>query len=677
MNPRRYRYPASLDGRSIRLLQISSTKAQAIHAGRTDHEVSQHQGVLCLDLVRFDIGSEPPYRALSYTWGAPEENESDNVEAEETFVLINGECHDVTTNLLDAILQLRESYPDDSYVWIDALCINQGDLEERRVQVAIMDSIFQNADEVVVWLGQANAHTADIFALVDKVGALDRPFFRLFGHAESPNQLSSYGLPDKADEIWRHYMELYERRWFHRGWVIQEVVMAKRAIVHWGAFQMPWAKLVAGSKIFLPERLRKFFFSQFRGHVEHIHSLALGRNAYRIGLIQEACLQSNFEQLLIVKICTGKGGFASAEHILLHLMRMARDFSWTDPRDRVYSLLGLVNFTARLHNVPPLDLMPDYRESKTAAAVLTEAATAIINRSKCLGIIAQVSDMSFRKIKDLPSWVPDFVRSPNFSQGRRTIFKAYGNRVTDKPLYEIQGRTLHVQGRRIGSVDETLNLDHGGRLSDILKLVAMAYKARLPSEQDRAEVLWRTMVWDVYGHSAAGDEHPAPSFLGDSFIGWIRSIASSQMNLQTERDSSGSTVSVGSVPLPAEGPDLASTTAKLKAALGLSSGTSIGHHKMDAPAGRAEADGEEFKSHSGTVTWSQRLLLLDTGYLAMGPKSSEVRDEIWVIPGCIFPMVLRSGSDGSHIVMGRAYVHGAMHGEAVASDEPWERLCLS
>lgn len=684
MRSRRYTYSGSLDDQSIRLIQLSTTQTQATTDGRTDHEVTQHHGMLCLDLACFDIGSEPPYRALSYTWGPPEENESDNYEAKETFVLINGELHDVTTNLLDAILHLRESCPDNSYVWIDALCINQEDLEERRVHVAIMDSIFQNADEVIVWLGLANPHTADTFALVEKVAALGEPFFHAFGHGESPDRLGSYGLPVDGDELWKHYMELYDRRWFHRGWVIQEVVMARRVVVHWGAFSMPWSTLIAGCKIFLPERLRKFFFSQFKGHVEHLHSLPLGRNAWRIGLIQEACLQKNFESLLIVEICTGSGGFAAAEHILLHLMRMARDFSWTDPRDRVYSLIALANFTARFHKVPPLCLMPDYSRSSTVAAALTEVAKAIIRRSGCLGIISQVSDMSFRNIEGLPSWVPNFVRTFNLAQGQKTLFNACGGEYgIDRPIYEILGRALHVRGRRIGLVTETRDLDHGDRLSDVLGLVAMAYRSRLPLQQDRAEVLWRTMIWDIYGHSVPNDDHPAPSFLADSFLYWVRSVVFSQAGdgVNGVTGVSGASLALDLESDSNAAADPQSTTAKLRRALGLSCGTSTDHHSRPLPpddddAGLA-ADQDAFMSHASGVTWCQHLLLLDTGYLAMGPRSSKAGDEVWVIPGCIFPMVLRRGEDDdSHIVVGRVYVHGAMHGEALTTDEPWERLYL-
>lgn len=686
MLTRRFTYAGSLDNQSIRLLRIASTQGQpTTDDGRTSHEVVEHHGILCLELEQFDIGSEPPYRALSYTWGPPEEKGADdNEDARETYVLINGESHDVTENLLNAILHFRASSPDDvatPYVWIDALCINQEDLEERRVHVAIMDSIFQNAEEVIVWLGLANPHTAETFRLVEKVAALDESFYEAFGDGESPDRLTNYGLPGDGDELWRHYMDMYDRRWFHRGWVIQEVVMAQRVIVHWGPHTMPWETLIAGCRIFLPERLRKFFFSQFRGSdLKHIHNLPLGRNAWRIGLIQEACLQRNFESLLIVDMCTGEGGFAAGEHVLLHLMRMARDFAWTDPRDRVYSLLGLVNFTARLHGVRPLRLMPDYSKLNTPAATLTDVASAIIERSGSLGIISQVSDVVFRQVEGLPSWVPNFVRSPNLAQGRETLFQAYGDRHGLKePLYDIEGSTLFVKGRQIGVITESLDLDHGGRIDNLVGLIDMAYRSRLPLQEDRADVLWRTMIWDIYGHSVPKDEHPAPASLADSFIDLVRSIASSHSNGTQEGVPLSSTLVDMNNHSAANGSS--TTTAKLSRALsGASTKVAPGaaaHSSDNCAAETSSINGSEaFASHASGVTWAQHLFLLDTGYLAMGPQSSKAGDEVWVVAGCLFPMVLRRVDNGSHFVMGRVYVHGAMHGEAVMDDGPWEELRL-
>ena len=670
MSARRYSYPKFLDHQSIRLVRIASPLTATTCAVDHDAKPANNVGHVSLEVAQFPMGCEPTYRALSYTWGPPKDGHARYHKSEKISIVLDGEEHDVTPNLFDAIIQMSESY-DNSYFWIDALCINQGDLMERQVHVAVMDRIYRNAEEVTVWLGKADDDSKEVLELVEKVARKDESFFHAFGHSASPRQLTEYGLPDTADPLWSRYLDLYECRWFNRGWVIQEVVLGQRAVVHWGPFKMPWEDLVSGSKIFLPERLRKTFFASFRKN-QDIDSLPLGRNVYRIGLIQEACIQSNFQSLLLVEICTGTHGLDSAEHILLHLMRMSRDFEWGDLRDKVYSLLGLINYTTQLRNLPPLALRPDYSDASTPATVLTAAATAIIQQSNYLGILAQVSDPSFRKIEGLPSWVPDFFRSPNLSMGRRNLFNASKHQHLDKPYFRFQDLSLTVKGTKIGVLQETQDLKHENKIENILDMLAIASKSVLPLGQDRVEVLWRAMIWDIYGHAHVEDLHPAPLFLADSFFAWIYSILEGQMNqVRPAELAMGLDILQSSSRSPTlERREAGALTSLLKSKISLDG--------FEIPVKYKQADPVTFTSHASGVTWSQQLFLMDTGYLGMGPKSGALGDEVWIISGCSFPMVLRrlNGHKNSYNLLGRAYIHGVMHGEAVGEHSVWDELRL-
>jgi hypothetical protein len=68
----------------------------------------------------------------------------------------------VTENLFDALDQLSQM-PDVDFLWIDALCINQEDLDERASQVLIMGEIYASSVETIVWLGEPNAHFEDFY----------------------------------------------------------------------------------------------------------------------------------------------------------------------------------------------------------------------------------------------------------------------------------------------------------------------------------------------------------------------------------------------------------------------------------------------------------------------------------------------------------------------------------
>jgi hypothetical protein len=83
------------------------------------------------------------YRTLSYVWG------SRNVTRQ---IRLNGNTYPVTVNLESALRYLRTHYPEGLVVWIDALCINQGDVEERTQQVQLMGTIYKRCEEVIVYL---------------------------------------------------------------------------------------------------------------------------------------------------------------------------------------------------------------------------------------------------------------------------------------------------------------------------------------------------------------------------------------------------------------------------------------------------------------------------------------------------------------------------------------------
>ncbi|KIM95562.1 hypothetical protein OIDMADRAFT_98622, partial [Oidiodendron maius Zn] len=106
------------------------------------------------------------YKALSYTWGEP------NLDGSSNSILITGSSLRVTENLDHALRQLRNEINSTelpSYWWIDAICINQGDVEERNSQVALMRRIYGSAMQVQVWLGDEDNDSTEAIGLVKKL----------------------------------------------------------------------------------------------------------------------------------------------------------------------------------------------------------------------------------------------------------------------------------------------------------------------------------------------------------------------------------------------------------------------------------------------------------------------------------------------------------------------------
>jgi Heterokaryon incompatibility protein (HET) len=93
-------------------------------------------------LERYSLTESPPYEAISYTWGN---------SVKDHLVFFDGRWLPTTRNV-HSILHDLSSYSRARWIWIDAVCINQNDLEEKNPQVEMMGEIYHTAERVVVWL---------------------------------------------------------------------------------------------------------------------------------------------------------------------------------------------------------------------------------------------------------------------------------------------------------------------------------------------------------------------------------------------------------------------------------------------------------------------------------------------------------------------------------------------
>ncbi len=130
-----YQYqPLDADDEDIRILILLSSED-------TDSDIR-------CQLIHESLKTNPPYIALSYTWG--DSNPSKSIYLEEysdIFQIIVG------PNLFSALRQFRHT-TDERPLWVDALCINQSDTVERSFQVSLMRSIYEKAACVLMWLGE-------------------------------------------------------------------------------------------------------------------------------------------------------------------------------------------------------------------------------------------------------------------------------------------------------------------------------------------------------------------------------------------------------------------------------------------------------------------------------------------------------------------------------------------
>ncbi|KAK4140261.1 heterokaryon incompatibility protein-domain-containing protein [Dichotomopilus funicola] len=303
----------------------------------------------------------PSFSALSYVWGAP----SPPTTSPPTLT-INTHPVPVTPNLHSAITRLaRQKWTGN--LWVDALCINQMDTKEKNWQVPMMSRIYTAAEEVVVWLGPEDDKGG--LHAVRELGVLFREQVReykgdgdgagggglgdtrrLVGFVDTVRGFaltggdvgeggSGEGKPRVGfdfEAIWRFFRD---RAWWKRVWIIQEVVLARKAVMLCGEDPEGRVSSVAWEDV--SECIR----------------------------LPEGAIQS------------------------------------TDPRDRIYGLLGMIR--AQDRSRIPVDYSPDM----TIGKVLFSVAQVLLHDHgpDILSFCRKTSGgLAAKSQKDLPSWVPDW-----------------------------------------------------------------------------------------------------------------------------------------------------------------------------------------------------------------------------------------------------------------------------
>ncbi|KAI1388990.1 heterokaryon incompatibility protein-domain-containing protein [Hypoxylon trugodes] len=224
-----YKYPPLPDNAHTRILELqpSLDSTSPLHVN--------------LRLINLDI--DPFFDALSYTWGTPVFSEEIIVE--------NNSSLGITTNLRDALVRFR--LPTKlRRLWVDAICINQNDINEKARQIPRMAEIYRGASSVLVWLGSdsdGEAHMRKIALLTQRMPG-----------------------PENIEELKRAFNGLLQLPWFGRRWIIQEVSLNPNILLFCGASMIPWLRLLLipqriwGSDT-APKHLVQSFRSLWESHV--------------------------------------------------------------------------------------------------------------------------------------------------------------------------------------------------------------------------------------------------------------------------------------------------------------------------------------------------------------------------------------------------------------------------
>lgn len=241
----------------------------------------------------FDLQSLPAYVAVSYRWGTNNERISIQIERWE---------FELMSNAWWSLHYLR-NHQVDTYVWIDAICIDQTNISERNAQVQLMSQIFSNANEVIIWLGMPDEHS---------VAGFDALHSALRNSVLKPNikLIESSG---------KDLLHLLHREYWSRIWIVQEIIFARKLSLVCGEQRVTWDFLETFMVNTVPRwRNRLSIFTDISN--TSAKQLVEDRNSYQ-----------------------ARGSKRASMHQLGDLLKRYRNCGCLDSRDRVYGLVGLYN----------------------------------------------------------------------------------------------------------------------------------------------------------------------------------------------------------------------------------------------------------------------------------------------------------------------------------------------
>ncbi|KAL8991919.1 MAG: hypothetical protein Q9169_007532 [Polycauliona sp. 2 TL-2023] len=275
------------------------------------------------------------YEALSYSWGLSLETSS---------ISCNGNIIPVRTTLYNALIHLRLA-DRPRYIWIDALCINQADNEEKSVQVFRMSSVYYKAEKVIAYLGKTYDCSEAALQLLADVD-LDKTHTGIC-HEGFKHLLLSLQL-------------LLEAPWFTRTWVRQEVFMANSLDVQIGFVSLAWQKFVTNATALLKEGRSLFLATDDSDQYDSDESDSHKKDIYRYHLLTQipASLrllhQGNVEDKANVLFeAVHRSGSHGRD--LGAVLRGSVHFKASDPRDFVY---GVASMTSAKFDHPCSSLNP-------------------------------------------------------------------------------------------------------------------------------------------------------------------------------------------------------------------------------------------------------------------------------------------------------------------------------
>ncbi|MCJ1438051.1 hypothetical protein MMC27_007438 [Xylographa pallens] len=609
------------------------------------------------ELEQSRLDQHPQYEALSYVWGDPTVKDPIHLGRIQL---------SITRNLHAALLHLR-SEQKGRKLWIDAICINQCDVTEKNMQVSLMGDIYRAASGVIVWLGE-KSHSdkrSTILALEYLRKLSSGPLVELRerltdGSPEDRDSASAslfhtlrtelqiFSSPFSKDaQVWKILRNFLCRDWFQRSWILQEV-----------ALSMHSTRIQSNT-----------FCIEFESMYQALLSIEV------FGLTSSLAPFANEDSLIRYMGCAQNHARKDPNHYQLklsYLLSARRPCLATDPRDKVFALVGIANDAQ--------ELLPDY--SKSLTDVYLQTAEHIFSTDGNITLLSEVKGLQLGS--GLPSWVPDWRVSPSvilLATKNTDGTKRYAASGICHPKFAVDtpgSGMLVVHGLCFDKVSQ-----HLGKVSKISE-----GKEYIPwmGLRDYGIGLWAEMARSVYPDGVYSPTGEPLIQVYDRVLTGDQSLTSERLDkagksafypetlnhISTSRSDISYTLhpqaikQVKDLGIDLEaaiwsylkGPELYTTVDIMKYLYKSS--------RIDGVSPEIEAQVEsEQHSVRDAITGGRRLFISEAGHMGLCPESTEPADVICIIFGADVPFVLRPLQNGHFLLVGECYVDGFMDGQAI------------
>lgn len=562
---------------------------------QTSKSVGSSLSIEC-ELLHADLDHPPPYKALSYTWGDAKDGSRS--------ISINSKSFDVRNNLWHALIRLQSEMTDSELLWVDAISINQANIKERNHQVINMRSIFEKATQVIIWLGTESNDSSLAFALLKDLHQ---------SRLSDPALAIRLQHPDVERGL-KAVAALFVRPYWLRIWIVQEITLAQNPIVYCGNDTISAAAL---------NEVQQELFNQ---------------NSTTMKVIASVCAQNALERHAIShqgprSIYSSRHAFLSKKLSVFGGLQYHSPKSSTDPRDKVYGLLGLTDIQATKA------IKVDY--SKTVVQVYTDFASYEITTSRRLELLTYVENKP-AKLNGLPSWVPDWSMRDRGHCFLENVFRpgdhfsAAGDTEAECMASPSNG-TLLVKGIDLGRVKRLGDRSTITGFNDNGPAVVRTFHA------------WRKLLTEIPEHTTYRRQEAFARCL------LIRSLRDAECHPNTREETYRALLG-----------NFASVSTRLCPEIALDPLLQeFMKSKFSNNPDEHEAWAPGWMLSCVAYMWDRRFFTTSSLAMGLGPEGMAENDVVCIPLGGTLPLILHPENDGSFRMVGSAYIDLFMHGEAL------------